>query len=85
MTYEVFIERRAQRALAKVPEPHRDRIISAIRRLGQEPRPSGVKKLAGREAWRIRVGSYRILYEIHDARLVVIVVEVGHRRDVYRG
>ena len=85
MTYAVFIERRAQRALGKIVEPHRDRIISAIQRLSEEPRPPGVTKLSGRDAWRIRVGSYRVLYEIHDAKLVVLVVEVGHRRDVYRG
>ncbi|MCK5802352.1 MAG: type II toxin-antitoxin system RelE/ParE family toxin [Lentisphaeria bacterium] len=85
MTYEILIERRAQRVLGKVVQPQRDRIISAIRRLSQDPRPPGVRKLSGREAWRIRIGSYRVLYEIQDAKLVVLVVEVGDRRDVDRG
>ena len=85
MTYEILIERRAQRALGKVVQPQRDRIISAIRRLSEDPRPPGVKKLSGRDAWRIRIGSYRVLYEIQDAKLVVLVVEIGDRRDVYRG
>ncbi len=84
MTYEVFIERRAQRALARIAQPHRDKIISAIQRLADDPRPPGVKKLIGRDAWRICIGSYRVLYEIHDAKLVVLVVEIGDRRDVYR-
>jgi len=85
VTHEIFIERRAQRALAKIVQPHRDRIISAVRRLADDPRPPGAKKLSGRDAWRIRVGSYRVLYEIHNAKLVVLVVGIGDRRDVYRG
>lgn len=84
MTYAVLIERRAQRALAKIAQPQRDRIIAAIQRLGDEPRPAGVKKLSGREAWRIRVGAYRVLYEIRDSQLIVLIVDVGHRRGIYR-
>ena len=84
MSYAVLIERRAQRALSRIPQQERDRIAATIPRLADEPRPHGVKKLTGREAWRIRVGDYRILYEIHDDRLVVLVVEIGHRRQVYR-
>ncbi|MBW2259291.1 MAG: type II toxin-antitoxin system RelE/ParE family toxin [Deltaproteobacteria bacterium] len=84
MKYELLIERRAQRALAKIVKPSQDRIISAIRRLADDPRPAGVKKLSGRDALRIRVGSYRVIYEINDAKLVALVVDVGDRRDVYR-
>jgi len=84
VTYAVLIERRAQRALAKIAQPQRDRIIAAIQRLGDEPRPAGVKKLSGREAWRIRVGAYRVLYEIRDSQLIVLIVDVGHRRGIYR-
>jgi len=84
VTYELFIEKRAQRALAKIVQPYRDKIISAIRRLSEDPRPSGTKKLSGRDAWRIRIGAYRVLYEIHDAKLVVLVLEIGDRRDIYR-
>ena len=85
MTYQIEIERRAQKALARIPEPHQNRIIEAIRDLASDPRPSGAKKLSGRPAWRLRVGAYRIIYEIHDDLLLVLVVTLGHRREVYRG
>lgn len=84
MSYSVSILRSAQKSLGHLPSGIQDRIITAIRRLGTNPRPSGVKKLSGREAWRIRVGDYRIIYEISDANLTVLVVDVGHRRDIYR-
>lgn len=84
MTYSVSILRSAQKSLAAVSPVVRDRIITAIRRLESNPRPSGVKKLTGREAWRIRVGDYRIIYEIADLDLTVLVVDVGHRREIYR-
>ena len=84
MTYSVFVRKSAQKALARIPFPFQDRIIRAIRSLANVPRPHGVKKLSNREAWRIRVGDYRIIYEIHDDRLVILVVVVGHRGDVYR-
>jgi mRNA interferase RelE/StbE len=67
-----------------IPQPYRDRIIAAVRNLAEEPMPSGVKKLTGREAWRIRVGDYRIIYEIQDQALIVLVVSIGHRRDIYQ-
>lgn len=84
MTYSLFIERRAQRALARIARPDQERIISAIRGLTDDPRPHGVKKLTGREAWRIRVGDYRVIYEIHPGRLLILVVAIGHRREIYR-
>ncbi len=84
MTFEVQIERRAQKQLAKVDEPMRSRLVEALRGLRHDPRPAGAKKLSGREGWRIRVGEFRILYEIYDTKLVVLVVHLGHRREVYR-
>ncbi|MGV8075079.1 MAG: type II toxin-antitoxin system RelE/ParE family toxin [Syntrophobacteraceae bacterium] len=84
MRYELLIERSAQKQLSRIAQPARDRIVTTVRELAEEPRPVGVKKLAGREAWRIRVGDYRIIYEIHDQLLTVLVVSIGHRRDVYR-
>ncbi len=61
------------------------RIAAAIDRLAVDPRPSGVRKLTGADnLWRIRVGDYRIVYEIEDDRLVVLIVRIGHRRDIYR-
>ena len=85
LRHELLIERRAQKQLARITQPDRDRIVAAVWELAEEPRPVGVRKLAGREAWRIRVGDYRIIYEINDQALMVLVIAIGHRRDVYRG
>jgi len=61
------------------------RADEAILKLAGNPRPSGVKKLSGLPLYRIRVGTFRILYEINDAQHLVTVITIGHRRDVYRG
>jgi mRNA interferase RelE/StbE len=75
MSYQVFVS----------PAAVRTRIDRAILGLAEDPRPPGARKLAGATSlWRIRVGRWRILYTIEDARLVVLVVAVGHRRQVYR-
>ena len=84
MTYAVSILRSAQKSLGSLHSVHQGRVVAAIRRLATSPRPPGVKKLTGRDAWRIRVGDYRVIYEIDDAALTVLVVDVGHRRQVYR-
>lgn len=85
MAYAVQILPSAQRQLAKLDPPHRKRVAAAIDGLAENPRPSGAKKLQGSETvWRIRVGDYRILYEIHDRQLLAVVIEIGHRREVYR-
>jgi mRNA interferase RelE/StbE len=84
LKYQLLIERSAQKELSKVPHQDRARIIAAIQGLSEDPRPSGVKKLTGRNAWRIRVGNYRVIYEIQDNSLVVLVVSVGHRKEIYR-
>jgi mRNA interferase RelE/StbE len=84
MTYTIYILRRAQNELARLPGGAYERVRDAIRVLGQDPRPRGSLKLRGREAWRIRVGDYRVIYEIDDRQRSVIVVHVGHRRNVYR-
>jgi mRNA interferase RelE/StbE len=84
VTYKVEILRPALTQLARIAKQDRDRVIAAIRQLADEPRPHGCKKLSGRSAWRIRVRAYRVIYEICDDRLVVVVVAVAHRKDVYR-
>lgn len=84
MTYQVRILRRAQKTLAKIKGTAYDRVKTSLLELASEPRPPGCKKLSGRDAWRIRVGDYRIIYEIEDDALLVLVVHLGHRRDVYR-
>ncbi|WP_295388401.1 type II toxin-antitoxin system RelE/ParE family toxin [uncultured Thiodictyon sp.] len=83
--YQVSIERQAQRALARIPTPQQDRIIAAVEALRLDPRPAGCRKLVDRAAWRIRVGDYRIIYEIQDERLHILIVRIGHRGEVYRG
>ena len=84
MNYTIFIEKTAQKDLSKIPQQYQNRIIKAIQSLAKNPRPSGSKKLSGRDAWRIRVGNYRVIYEIHDDRLIILVVVIGHRKDIYR-
>jgi len=82
--YALDILRRAQKELSNLPHEPYVRVRDAIRRLAGEPRPSGSKKLAGRTGWRIRVGSYRVVYEIDDPAHLITIMHIGHRRDVYR-
>lgn len=84
MSYAVTILRSAQKQLAKVDSQSRSRIASALHALAENPRPPDCKKLVGRPAWRIRVGTYRVIYEIQDKELIVLVVTIGHRREVYQ-
>ena len=84
--YRVQITDPALKQLGKLSRAQRDRIRRRIRALADEPRPRGSIKLEGEDdLYRIRVGQYRVIYAIQDAELVVLVVRVGHRRDVYRG
>lgn len=84
MPYEIHILKSAQRSLAKIAAREQERIIRAIRALAKDPRPKGAVKLSGREAWRIRVGDYRVIYEIHDKTLTVTVIALGPRATIYR-
>ena len=84
MSYKLLILPRAQKQIADLPEQQANAAEVAIRSLEANPRPSGCKKLAGREGWRIRFGSYRILYKIDDLGRTVTVTDVGHRREIYR-
>jgi mRNA interferase RelE/StbE len=86
MDYEVLFQPSAARQIRKLPADVRRRVVLAAEALGVDPRPMGCQRLKGSESiWRIRVGDYRILYEIRDQVLTVLVVRVGHRREVYRG
>ena len=84
MRYRVLLPKSVQKELDRLPDDVAGRVLARLRALESDPRPSDVKKLKGRQAWRIRVGDHRILYEIHDRELVIIVVTIGHRREVYR-
>lgn len=82
--YKVLITKSASKELEAIPEKDRRRIIERIRGLSRQPRPFGVEKLSGDDKYRIRQGNLRILYEILDRDLVVTVIRIGDRRDVYR-
>ena len=84
MSYSVIILRRAQSELASLPKEAYEKVKTAISALAGNARPRGCRKLAGREGWRIRVGDYRVIYEIDDKTKTVTVFHVGHRRDIYR-
>jgi len=84
LKYELLIETRAQKQLAKITQPYQDRIIAAIRGLAGQPKPAASKRLSGRQAWRLRVGDYRVIYEINEESLLILVITIGHRREVYR-
>jgi mRNA interferase RelE/StbE len=84
VAYTVQIAPRALRDLARLEKPIRRRIRDAIDRLRADPRPPGAKALQGQRLFRIRVGDYRVVYEIRDRVRVVLVIRVGHRGDVYR-
>ena len=83
-TYKVRIELKAQKKLARISEPYYSNIKTAILDLGKNPRPQGHIKLRGRDAFRIRVANYRIIYEIQDTILLVDVIDLGHRKDIYK-
>ena len=84
MRYEVRIGHMAERDMDRLPAPLHTRISRRILDLEDNPRPRGVRKLGGREEYRLRVGDYRVLYTIDDGAFVVTVLAVRHRREVYR-
>jgi len=84
MMFVVKIVRSAQKSLQRVTGSDYDRIKNVIYSLSKEPRPHGCKKLIGRDAWRVRTGNYRIIYEIRDRELVVLIIHIGHRKDIYK-
>lgn len=81
--YIVKLSKLAQKQLDKLPETDNKRLTTTIQKLGDEPRPSGVRKLKGQEGYRIRVGDYRVLYTINDKVLFIEVVKVGQRGNFY--
>ena len=86
MAYTIHLERRAEREFRRLPREAIRRIDAVFRQLASNPRPDGVVKLSGRTAsgWRVRVGEYRILYQIDDGRNRVDVYRIKHRREAYR-
>ncbi|MEZ4829866.1 MAG: type II toxin-antitoxin system RelE/ParE family toxin [Bacteroidia bacterium] len=83
MAYQLTIKKQAIKALEKINEPYYSNIKNAIYSLADNPRPVGCKKLKGRDGYRIRVADYRIIYDIFDNILLVDVIDLGHRKDIY--
>lgn len=84
MSYEIVLAPAAVRQLRKLDPPARRRIQAVLELLAADPRPPAATRLVdGSGAWRVRTGDYRVVYEINDGKLLVFVVRVGHRRDVY--
>lgn len=83
MNFTLLILRRAQKQLANLDKSEFERVRDAIALLAEAPRPNGCKKLVGLEGWRIRIGNYRIIYEIDEYIRKVTVLDIGHRRNIY--
>ena len=84
MKFQVILPKSVQKELDRLPDEIATRILARLSALEATPRPADVKKLKGRDAWRIRMSDYRVIYEIHDRVSQIIVITVGHRREVYR-
>jgi mRNA interferase RelE/StbE len=83
--YEVVLAKSARKELERLPDKIADRIVLQLEKLQKSPRPSGSLKLKGAHLWRVRIGDYRAIYGIDDAKRIVDVLIIQHRKDVYRG
>ncbi|MBN2720985.1 MAG: type II toxin-antitoxin system RelE/ParE family toxin [Proteobacteria bacterium] len=83
-SYRILIKPSAAKEIEAIPGRDRARIVYRIQGLAENPRPNGCEKLSRQDRYRIRQGKYRVLYEILDAEVIVVVVKVAHRKDVYR-
>ena len=83
-SYKVEFSKRVRKDFREIPEHDANRILSKIKALAEEPLPADSKKLKGEELFRIRVGNYRVIYSIEDEKMLVFVVKLGHRKDIYK-
>lgn len=83
MIYQVLVEKQVQKTLEKIPPPFYTQIKRSILQLAHNPRPVGYIKLKNRDGYRIRIGEYRVIYDIKDKTLTVLVLKVGHRKSIY--
>ncbi|MCF8259116.1 MAG: type II toxin-antitoxin system RelE/ParE family toxin [Flavobacteriales bacterium] len=83
-TYKVTLAKRAIKALEHISEPYYSELKKTIYALAVNPRPPGCKKLKGRTGYRVRVADYRVIYTVNDSILIIEVIDLGHRKDVYR-
>ena len=84
MMYQVVVAPAVNKVIAGLPQDVRKRIALRLVALQSNPRPPGCIKLTGEDAYRIRVGDYRVIYTVDDGRLIVVVIDSGHRREIYR-
>jgi mRNA interferase RelE/StbE len=82
--YKIYIKPTAVKELQRIPKRDVNKIIEKIRSLSSNPRPPGCEKLSADEKYRVRQGRYRIVYSIEDDKLVVLIIKIGHRKDIYR-
>ena len=84
-SYSVEFAKSAEKELSRIDGRYIARIFAAVESLAKEPRPAGCKKLTGSDhTYRIRIGTYRVIYDIQESRLLVVVIKIGHRKDVYQ-
>ena len=84
-SFRVELAKGVEKDLRKIPARQVEKICTAIHKLSLNPKPAGCVKLVGYDIeYRIRVGDYRVIYQIHDSVLVILVIEIGHRKDIYR-
>ncbi len=83
MPYLLDFSKQALKELEKINEPFYSNIKEAISKLTENPRPNGYIKLNGRDGYRIRIGDYRVIYDIFDTQLIIGIVTLGHRKDIY--
>jgi len=86
MAYRIEIKRSARKEMQTLPRRDQHRIAATIEALAEEPRPAGVRKIIGADdLYRLRIGDYRVVYQVCDCKLIVLIVRIAHRKDVYRG
>ena len=84
-SYSVELTKSAEKELRRIDGRYIPRIFAAVESLAEEPRPTGCKKLSGsNHTYRIRIGTYRVIYDIQESRLLVLVIKIGHRKDAYQ-
>ena len=83
-SYKIEVAKKVRKSFQNIPKKDALRILQAIEHLAEDPRPAGAKKLKDEELYRIRIGVYRIIYEIVEDTLIITVVKVGHRKDIYK-
>ncbi|MFI5144254.1 MAG: type II toxin-antitoxin system RelE/ParE family toxin [Ignavibacteria bacterium] len=82
--YQIEIVKSAIKTLKSIPPSQREKIAKSINDLAFNPRPPGCKKLKGYEKYRIKISDYRVIYEIEDTVLIILIIKIGHRKDIYR-